>query len=543
VSASLGESAVQLPWLAPGVAALAALARREPPAHPAVAADPAAVLLLLRFPDDSRSALSAALAQLRRPRAGVLDHPHPAGQTVLAAARQYARAARLLAERTGAVDPGRAWAAGLLAPLGWLAMAATDPAAVAACRSDSLFASDPAAVQRRLWGATASSVARRLARRWDLPAWLAAVVGHLELPAGTAPADDQDVPVFILAQAAVALAGRSGDPLRLPVGTPLDESLPAIGLVPAAADDLDVQLAVDATRDAASEAAGHDPYTQPLLIDLLELATAGDRRRDALLVARLEADVDHLHRALLDQRASEEDRLAERKLSALAEFAAGAGHEINNPLAVISGQAQYLLAGEEAPERQRPLQTIVQQAQRIHQILTELMQFARPGRPQRRPVDVRILARDTGALLHEVAALRQVRIEVEEPDEPCVAECDPRQLQTALYALLRNAVEAAAADGWARLRVETAAADRLRLVVEDAGPGPSPAEQAHMFDPFFSGRPAGRGRGLGLPTAWRLARQQGGDVTFEPLPLGPTRFVLTLPRAAAPPQGGARLIA
>ena len=52
-------------------------------------------------------------------------------------------------------------------------------------------------------------------------------------------------------------------------------------------------------------------------------------------------------------------------------------------------------------------------------------------------------------------------------------------------------------------------------------------EREHLFDPFYSGRKAGRGRGLGLPTAWRLARQHGGDVRFAGAE--PTRFVLTLP--------------
>jgi signal transduction histidine kinase len=270
-----------------------------------------------------------------------------------------------------------------------------------------------------------------------------------------------------------------------------------------------------------------------------------DDRVDAAVVRTLEAEVDQLHRSLLEQRDGEECRLRARKLAALAEFAAGAGHEINNPLAVISGQAQYLLADESEPARQRSLQTIVQQAQRIHQILTDLMQFARPARPQKRAADVRMLARAVATGLHEVAALKQVQIEVEEPDEACVAECDPRQLQVALSCLLRNAIEAALADGWARLRVEAASADQLRLVVEDSGPGPAPTQVEHLFDPFYSGRAAGRGRGLGLPTAWRLAREQGGDVTFEPVPQGPSRFVLTLPRvpAALLPQTPERLSA
>jgi signal transduction histidine kinase len=106
---------------------------------------------------------------------------------------------------------------------------------------------------------------------------------------------------------------------------------------------------------------------------------------------------------------------------------------------------------------------------------------------------------------------------------------DPGQVRTALTCLLRNAVEAAPAEGWAALRLETHSADAVEIVVEDNGPGPPPQQREHLFDPFYCGRSAGRGRGLGLPTAWRLARQHGGDVHFVSLPDGPTRFVLTLP--------------
>jgi signal transduction histidine kinase len=162
------------------------------------------------------------------------------------------------------------------------------------------------------------------------------------------------------------------------------------------------------------------------------------------------------------------------------------------------------------------------------------MQFARPSRPQKRTLDVRDLALAVTAGLEELAAGRQVRLELELPDEGCLTEGDPKQLHTALTCLVRNAVEAAAESGWARVRVEPSGV-QFRVVVEDNGPGPNSAQAEHLFDPFYSGRSAGRGRGLGLPTAWRLAREQGGDVAYEPLPSGPTRFVVRLPRAATLP--------
>ena len=162
--------------------------------------------------------------------------------------------------------------------------------------------------------------------------------------------------------------------------------------------------------------------TSPLLRDLLELAAENGGRRELQLIPRLESEVDHLHRLLLDQRAGEGARLRAQKLTALGEFAAGAGHEINNPLAVISGQAQYLLGQEADPDRQKSLRTVIQQSQRIHQILTDLMQFSRPARPQKQAVDVRDLAHDAAGALSELAITRQIRTEVLVPDEPCVTD-------------------------------------------------------------------------------------------------------------------------
>jgi signal transduction histidine kinase len=111
---------------------------------------------------------------------------------------------------------------------------------------------------------------------------------------------------------------------------------------------------------------------------------------------------------------------------------------------------------------------------------------------------------------------------------------DAAQARLVLTSLLRNAIEAAPTNGWAGIRVERADDSTLNLVIEDNGQGPPAAIREHLFDPFFSGRSAGRGRGLGLPIAWRLARQQGGEVRFDGVNQGVTRFVLTLPLAETP---------
>jgi signal transduction histidine kinase len=309
------------------------------------------------------------------------------------------------------------------------------------------------------------------------------------------------------------------------------------------------------------------PSDVPLLADLLALAAENRRLRDAPRRDRIEAETDALADALQEARRGEAERLRDQKLASLAELAAGAGHEINNPLAVISGQAQFLLnklrapkprtltpatageadeerapvvpsprlvAGASSEEAEGALRKIVEQAQRIHQILRDLMQFARPPRPRKQRLDAGDLVQEVATSLADLAALRRVRVVVPRPERPVAVCADPDQLRLALTCLLRNAVEAAPAEGWAGARVETPSADAVEIVVEDNGAGPPPQQREYLFDPFYSGRSAGRGRGLGLPTAWRLARQHGGDVAFVSLPDGPTRFVLRLPVESPP---------
>jgi signal transduction histidine kinase len=503
---------------------------------PAVLHDPAVGEGALRF------------LQLDRPLAGFIDWSHPAPRPVYQATLAYARVAHLTAAACGRGDPENAWVCGLLAPLGWHAACTSVPDAVAACLDDPEFAHDPAAVQQRRWGLDHAALARRLLRRWNVPDWLAACTGHLGLPADVAAQFGADPDLFRIVQLAVGLVQERAGGLRLGVGADVAELAAALSLT---ADDL-AELRREAGRESPAPDAWESPAGTPLLADLLALAAENSRLRDVPTVARLEGEHDRLHQALEQGRAEQARLLQGQKLAALAEFAAGAGHEINNPLAVISGQAQYLLrqiqksevrsqkSDGEAPESidsclltsdfSTSLHTIIGQTQRIHVLLNELMQFARPPRPKKQAADAAGLVREVAATLTDAAAGRKVRLVCPEPAEPLALHVDPGQARTALTCLLRNAIEAAPADGWAGVRLEAPAPDRLDLVVEDNGTGPPPVQREHLFDPFFSGRQAGRGRGLGLPTAWRLAREQGGDVRFDTPPGGPTRFVLSLPR-------------
>jgi signal transduction histidine kinase len=436
---------------------------------------------------------------------------------------------------------------GLLAPLGWVALCAADPPAVAAALADPELARDALACQRRLWGLDHAAYARRLARHWRLPGWLTAVAGHLSLPGSVACPLGADAVLFHLTRLAVAHTPEPG----LYLGPPLipydEEDRRALGLPP---EVLFAGGGLPGDEDSAPRPppppfSWEDPQGVPLLRDLLRAAAANRRLGDRVGPAGLEGEVDELHRALEEQVRDEARRARAGRLDALAEFAAGAGHEINNPLAVISGQAQYLL-GHAAewfdPEAEadvtRALKAVVGQTRRIHGILRDLMLFARPSPPCRGWFDLPTLMGEVAASLAALAEERRVRVQVIARPERLAVQADAGQVRLALGSLLRNAVEAAPAEGWARLDLRPGPG-LVEVAVEDSGPGPEPGRRAALFDPFYSGRTAGRGRGLGLPIAWRLARQQGGDVRLEPARPGePTRFVLSLP--LAPPDGPLR---
>ena len=210
----------------------------------------------------------------------------------------------------------------------------------------------------------------------------------------------------------------------------------------------------------------------------------------------------------------EEERTRSAKVEALAEFAAGAGHELNNPLAVIVGRAQLLLAKATDPATSRSLRIILSQAQRTHRILRDLMFIARPSEPRPRACRPADVLRVCLAEFEAEALSRGIRLtsEVEASDQP--TWMDPDAFRHLADILIRNALQASTGGGKIQVRA-TQQGQELRLSVADGGKGVSTAEGAHLFDPFYCGRQAGRGLGLGLPRAARMVALAGGSLSWS----------------------------
>ncbi len=242
-----------------------------------------------------------------------------------------------------------------------------------------------------------------------------------------------------------------------------------------------------------------------------ELLFGTHRRCEA---ERLNQELVDLHRRLQTAQA---DLLRQRSLSMIAEMAAGAAHELHNPLAVISGRAQLELERSEDPELTRVLQVIVEQTQRASQIVMDLMAFARPEPPSSDELKLVGFLDRIAQQRREAAGLRSEQLTIRLADSTVTVAVDPAHLTEILHALLNNALEACPRET-ARVHINSpsrSSDEKVRIVVADNGVGMSRRVLEHAADPFYSSRPAGRGRGMGLTRAHRLVEINGGRLWIE----------------------------
>jgi signal transduction histidine kinase len=261
---------------------------------------------------------------------------------------------------------------------------------------------------------------------------------------------------------------------------------------------------------------------------LRERLARRDRERTA---RRLDAVVEE-HRRAARRTASDARR---DRLDALAEFAAGAGHELNNPLAVVQGRAQLLIGRTSDPEAIRSLRAIIAQTQRAHRLIRDLMYVSRPPAPRCRPCLPFELARACLRDLQAEASSRGVDLRFEAEEGSPRAWTDPEALRHLIEVLARNAVEATGAGGLVVVSGQASAGD-LVWQFRDSGRGLDAESASHLFDPFYCGRQAGRGLGLGLTRVGRYLGQLGGRIRWQSGASGGSIFTVVLPLSAAPDE-------
>ncbi len=219
-------------------------------------------------------------------------------------------------------------------------------------------------------------------------------------------------------------------------------------------------------------------------------------------------------------------RLQKEKLEAMKQLAYGASHEINNPLANIATGAQVLIGSEKDCDRKQRLARIYAQAMVAHDMISDMMLFAHPPTPVFELADIRLLVRDIICRRDREGNLIRVALGANVDK----ARIDVNQISVVLDALLKNSSEAIkereaieqrrggnAAEKYSpaiELRISVVR-NRLLFRVSDNGIGISDQAARHLFDPFYSGREAGRGHGFGLSKAWRIVALHQGEISFQ----------------------------
>src|SRR5688572_1864134 len=240
---------------------------------------------------------------------------------------------------------------------------------------------------------------------------------------------------------------------------------------------------------------------------------------------------------LVDADTEEEVFRNTERLISLGELSARVAHEIRNPLTGVRTTVQFVASKLRAGDSRRDdLQDVLKELDRIEQIITDLLLFARPQAARPAPAQVAEIVEKV--LDHLARRFEEAGIEVHRDlDENLPAVMvDPDMVQQVVLNLAINAIQAMPEGG--QLKV-TAGTRRTRykksyvdLVVADTGPGIPDEVKEKIFDPFFTTR--SMGTGLGLSISLQIAREHGGNLTARNLAQGGAAFKFSLPALLTP---------
>ena len=217
---------------------------------------------------------------------------------------------------------------------------------------------------------------------------------------------------------------------------------------------------------------------------------------------------------LTQVRTLEETSRRQDRLAAIGRMAASIAHEIRNPLAAMRGSIQMLRSEMDGESSQTELMEIIlRESDRLNQIITDFLNYARPRSITQSRVDVGDLMHQTFALLRHSPEISTNQLIVEElPEQSIFSEADAGQLKQVFWNLSRNALQAMPDGGTLRAQLEMNSNNRLRISFTDTGRGMSPDQVERLFEPFSS---TTGGTGLGLSIVYQIIRDHGGTINVR----------------------------
>ena len=298
---------------------------------------------------------------------------------------------------------------------------------------------------------------------------------------------------------------------------------------------------IDALSQSARRVATGGRRLEPPAGGAAELVDLGESlaTMTGSLIAKeeqLRGQVDALERATTELRLAQDQVIRAERLASVGRLAAGLAHEVGNPLAALMGLEDLLLDGGLEPDEQRDfLGRMRRETERIHRIVRDLLDFARPAPVMETTEPARLdeALDEIVSLLRPQRKMREVTLEVHLDDGLPAVRMGHAPLLQVLLNLVDNAADALATASppgghvWVRGSLD---ADAVVLTVDDDGPGIDPRVLDSLFEPFVTTKPPGEGTGLGLAVCRGLVESAGGQLLATPRSPRGARFTVRLPR-------------
>ena len=214
----------------------------------------------------------------------------------------------------------------------------------------------------------------------------------------------------------------------------------------------------------------------------------------------------------------------DRYLTGLGQSAATIVHDLKNPLITILGFARRLQAGKGNPDT--GLQTIVDSASKMEEIVTDVLNFAKPVHLETKEEDVRIIVEQAAAWCKSKAEAARISLSSELPAEPVIISVDGLRLQRALTNLITNAIEASPEGQEVLLTLKTDQ-EKLMIMIKDQGVGMDRETLENIFIPFFSKKT--QGTGLGMAITKKVIDAHQGNIFLRSQPDRGTEVTIELP--------------
>ena len=233
-------------------------------------------------------------------------------------------------------------------------------------------------------------------------------------------------------------------------------------------------------------------------------------------------------RDLGEVRRLQDEIRRKKKLAAIGGLAAGVAHEIRNPLSSIKGIASYYKSKfEDGSEDKEMAGVMIEEVDRLSRVISELLEFARPTKLNRKLSDMNELLKHSTRLVEQEAAAKKVDIQLNLTSESIEADVDPDRLTQCFLNLFLNALQAMESGGRLTVSSSTGANGNVAIDIKDNGSGISAEDLSKIFDPYFTTKP--KGTGLGLAIVHKIIEAHQGQIKVRSTIGQGTVFSIALP--------------